>query len=181
VIEIPSNEDLMLAVGKGDVDAFEQIVLRHQVSAWNIAYRFVGNRHDAEDLVQDAFLRLLNAAPRYRPTASFRTYFSRIISHLCLDHLQKKRPLTLETLPELEDSALLSDRVIVNWERAVAVKKGIASLPPNQRLAVIFRYYEDYSYKEIAVAMETTEKAVERLLARGRETLERTLKDWTSE
>jgi RNA polymerase sigma-70 factor, ECF subfamily len=174
----PSDEDLMLSVGRGDVNAFEQIVLRHQASAWSIAYRFVGNREDAEDLVQDAFLRLLTAAPRYRPTASFRTYFSRIISHLCLDHIQKKRPLTSDKLPEYEDPAPLPDGVMVGEEQAMAVRRGMSMLPSNQRLAIILRYYEDYNYREIAVAMDTTEKAVERLLARGREALGNTLKEW---
>ena len=180
-MQIPSDEDLMLAVGRGDEQAFEQIVLRHQAYAWRIAYRFVSNREDAEDLVQDAFLRLLNAAARYRPTASFRTYFSRIISRLCLDHIRKKRPLSSDYLLEFEDPSPLPDGILVSKEKASAVRRGIALLPPNQRLAVILRYYEDYSYREIAAAMDTTEKAVERLLARGREALGRTLKDWVKE
>jgi RNA polymerase sigma-70 factor, ECF subfamily len=176
-----SDENLMLSVGKGDVEAFAEIVLRHQVSAWNIAFRFVCNRADAEDIVQDAFLRLLHAAPRYRPTASFRTYFSRIISRLCLDHIQKKRPLLTEALPDCEDPAPLSDRVVLDQEKAQAVRRCIASLSPNQRLAVILRYYEEYSYREIAVTLDITEKAVERLLARGRSALENELGAWTKD
>jgi RNA polymerase sigma-70 factor, ECF subfamily len=174
----PSDEDLMLLVGKGDVQAFEQIVLRHQTFAWSVAYRFVGHREDAEDLVQDAFLRLLAAGPRYRPTASFRTYFSRIISRLCLDHIQKKRPVSADHLLEFEDPSPLPDRVMVSEEQAMAVRRGMAMLPSNQRLAIILRYYEDYSYREIAVALGTTDKAVERLLARGREALGNILKEW---
>jgi RNA polymerase sigma-70 factor (ECF subfamily) len=172
------DEDLMLAAGRGDVQAFEQIVLRHQAFAWSVAYRFARNREDAEDLVQDAFLRLLAAAPRYRPTATFRTYLSRIICRLCLDHNEKKRPFYFDVLPECEDPAPPADRMVVSEEQASAVRRGIALLPPNQRLAIILRYYEECSYKEIAAAMETTEKAVERLLARGREALGNTLKDW---
>jgi RNA polymerase sigma-70 factor (ECF subfamily) len=177
-MRIPSDEDLMLAAGLGDVQAFEQIVLRHQTFAWSVAYRFVGNREDAEDLVQDAFLRLLAAGPRYRPTASFRTYFSRIISHLCLDHIQKKRPLTSDKLPEHEDPAPLPDGLVVREEQVLGVHRALTLLPSNQRLAIILKYYEDYSYREIAEAMDTTEKAVEHLLARGREALGNTLKEW---
>jgi RNA polymerase sigma-70 factor (ECF subfamily) len=180
-MNFPSDEDLMLAVGRGDAQAFEEIVLRHQASAWTIAYRFVGNREDAEDLTQNAFLRLLNAAPRYRPTASFQTYFSRIVSRLCLDHIQKKRPILLDALPELEDPSPLPDGVLVSKEKSSAVRRGIALLPPNQRLAVILRYYEEYSCRDIATAMDVTEKAVERLLARGREALGRILKDWVND
>jgi RNA polymerase sigma-70 factor, ECF subfamily len=174
----PSDEDLMLAVGRGDAQAFEQIVLRHQAFAWSIAYRFVGHREDAEDLVQDAFLRLLAAGTRYRPTASFRTYFSRIISRLCLDHIQKKRPVSADHLLELEDPAPLPDGLVVREEQVLGVHRALTLLPSNQRLAIILRYYEDYSYREIAVALGTTDKAVERLLARGREALGNTLKEW---
>jgi RNA polymerase sigma-70 factor (ECF subfamily) len=177
-MQLCPDENLMLAAGCGDVQAFEQIVLRHQAFAWSIAYRFVGNREDAEDLVQDAFLRLLAAAPRYRPTASFRTYFSRIISRLCLDHIQKKRPSASDELPECEDPNPLPDNVVVSEEEALAVRRSVDMLPPNQRLVIILRYYEDYSYREIAAAMDTTEKAVERLLARGRQSLGNSLKHW---
>jgi RNA polymerase sigma-70 factor (ECF subfamily) len=180
-MRIPSDEELMLAVGRGDERAFEEIVLRHQAYAWRIAYRFIGNREDAEDLVQDSFFRLLAAAPRYRPTASFRTYFSRIISRLCLDHIQKKRPISADHLLEFEDPSPLPDGVIVSEEQSSAVRRCIGLLPPNQRLAVILRYYGAHSYREVSIAMDTSEKAVERLLARGREALGRTLKDWVKE
>ncbi|HEY3295305.1 MAG TPA: sigma-70 family RNA polymerase sigma factor [bacterium] len=178
MIQTPRDDELMLAAGQGDVQAFEQIVLRHQAFAWSVAYRFVGNREDAEDLVQDAFLRLLAAAARYRPTASFRTYLSRIICRLCLDHMEKKRPVVCDELPECADTSPLPDGIVVREEQASAVRRGITLLPPNQRLAIILRYYEDCSYRDIAEAMDTTEKAVERLLARGREALGNTLKDW---
>ncbi len=105
----PGDEDLLLAVGRGDAQAFTELVRRHQAAAWSIAYRYSGNREDAEDLVQDAFLRLLNAAPRYRPTAAFRTYFSCIVSRLCLDHVRKKRPAPCADLPEVEYPAPTPD------------------------------------------------------------------------
>jgi RNA polymerase sigma-70 factor (ECF subfamily) len=168
----------MLAVARGDMRAFEQIVRRHQSFAWSIAFRFIQNREIAEDLVQDAFLKLLTAAPNYRPTATFRTYFSCILSRLCLDHLGKKRPIPCDELPDMEDPTPHPDRQLIIEEETVALKAAIALLPPNQRLAIILRYYENYNYREIAEALETTEKAVERLLARGRATLGNILKDW---
>ena len=80
-----SDEDLMLQVAGGDMDAFEVLVRRHQQSSLNVAYRFLTNRTHAEDVVQDAFLKVLAAAPRYRPTAKFRTYLFSVIWHLCVD------------------------------------------------------------------------------------------------
>jgi RNA polymerase sigma-70 factor, ECF subfamily len=176
-MHVPGDEELMLAVGRGDAAAFAELVRRHQSVAWCIAYRYNGNREDAEDLVQDAFLKLLNAAPRYRPTAAFRTYFTCIISRLCLDSVRKKRPSVGAELPDVVDPAPTPDVLLVDFERAAAVRRALGQLPPQQRLAVILRYYENYGYRDIAEALEITAKAAERLLARGREKLGVLLQD----
>ena len=88
---IRTDEELMLAVRAGDLAAFEHLVVRHQSSAWNAAYRFLGDAAEAEDLAQEAFLKILDAAPRYQPTAKFRTYLYRVVTRLCLDRLQRYR------------------------------------------------------------------------------------------
>ena len=161
-----SDEELMLAVGKGDLNALGEIVLRHQHSAWNIAYRFLGNETDAEDVAQEAFLKLLGAAKRYRPTASFRTYLHRIVTRLCLDWVAKKQPIYTNKLPEAADPARTASEKLISVERDLAVRKALYKLPPNQRMAIVLKYYEGIGYREIAATMEVTEKAVERLLAR---------------
>jgi RNA polymerase sigma-70 factor (ECF subfamily) len=166
-----SDELLVQATGKGDLKSFVQIVTRHQIWAWRIAYRFTGNEEDASDIVQDAFLRLLDASGRYRPTAKFRTFFYQIISRLCLDRAKKKQPLFLETIPDTADLSPSLTDALIQHEAAIAVRSALDTLPPNQRLAIVLRYYENLNYEEIASAIETTTKAVERLLARGREHL----------
>ena len=93
-----SDEELMLAVRDGDLGAFEQIVLRHQQSAWNVAYRFLGDRVTAEDVAQEALLKILDAAKRYRPTAKFRTYLYGVVTHLCLDYARKRKPAYVDDL-----------------------------------------------------------------------------------
>jgi len=65
-MSVPSDEELMLAVARGDLSALGQVVSRHQTSAWNAAYRFAGNSADAEDIAQEAFLKILDSAHRYR-------------------------------------------------------------------------------------------------------------------
>jgi RNA polymerase sigma-70 factor (ECF subfamily) len=166
----------MLDAGRGDLAAFEEIVRRHQGWAWSIAYRFLGQADDAEDAVQDAFLRLLDAAGRYRPSAAFKTYFHRIITRLCLDRARKRQPIYMEDVPDTADPGRSADDRIVQAEIVAAVRTALDALPPNQRMAVVLHYYEDLGYREIASAMETTPKAVERLLARGREGLRSILK-----
>jgi len=166
-----SDEFLLQAAGRGDLTAFSSIVERHQTWAWRVAYRFTGNEENAADIVQEAFLRLLDASGRYRPTAKFRTYFHQIISRLCLDEAKRKQPLLLETMPDSPDPAPDATDRMMQQETAIAIRTALAALPPNQRLAIVLRYEEDMGYEAIAAAMKTTTKAVERLLARGREQL----------
>ena len=162
----------MLAVAQGDLDAFDQIVLRHQELAWRIAFRFLGDRHEAENVAQEAFLRILDAAPRYKPTAAFGTYLSRVVTRLCLDHAQKKRPLPADSLPAVQDvNPSAAERMAVQ-DRDRTIRAALDGLPPAQRMAVVLRYFEGLDCRSVASAMDTTVKAVERLLARARGTLQ---------
>jgi RNA polymerase sigma-70 factor (ECF subfamily) len=169
---VPSDEELMLAVAGGDLSAFGQIVARHQTTAWNAAYRFLGNAADAEDIAQEAFLRILDSADRYQPTASFRTYLYRIVSRLCFDLSRRKRLRRHQLLPDLTTNGPSPEDVSLLEERAAAVRQALDSLPPAQKMAVVLRYYQDLGYWEIAAVLNTTDKGVERLLARARATLE---------
>ena len=172
---MPTDEELMNAVRGGDLDAFVQIVTRHQSAAWSAAYGFTGDANEAEDISQEAFLRVLRAAPLYEATASFRTYLYRVVTRLCLDHAKKKRPIYTDAIPEPRGVGQSPHDVLTALECRRQVQDSLERLPSNQRLAVVLRYYEGLSYVEIAEALETTVKAVERLLARAREKLERIL------
>lgn len=172
-----SDEHLLQASGRGDLDAFSRIVQRHQDWGWRIAHRFTGDEAEAADIVQDAFLRLLKAAGRYRPTARFKTYFYCIISRLCMDRAKKKHPQYLDTAPDSPDHGLNATQTLLDREKALAIRAALDLLPPNQRMAMILKYYEDLGYKEIAQALEITPKAVERLLARARQTLRTRLRE----
>ncbi len=174
----PSDENLMRSVCDGDLDAFEQVVLRHQAEAWRVAYRFTGDAAEAEDLAQEAFLRILDAASRYKPTATFRTYFYRVLTRLCLDHRRKKRPRLADPLPNMPDTTPRPSRQASRTERDAAIQSAVESLPARQRSAVVLRYFEGLPGAEVAEALDTSPKAVERLLARARRTLAGQLGGW---
>jgi len=161
----------MLAVSEGDLDAFEKIVRRNQEYAWRVAYRFLGQKQEAEDVVQDAFLRILEAADRYRPSASFRTYLYRVVCRLCLDRIKKKTPTIMESTLEIADPAPDALDRLTAREKKDAVKRALNALPPNQRSAIILSHYEGLHHREIAEILQITPKAVERRLARARERL----------
>jgi RNA polymerase sigma-70 factor, ECF subfamily len=157
----------MLLVSRGDRAAFNELILRHQGSAWVIAYRFLGDAIEAEDIVQTAFLKILEAAPRYQPTAGFSTYLCQVVTRLCMDFVQKKKPFPTASLPDRPD---LSQKPI-QGEEDREVRRALETLLPPQRMAVVLRYYEDLNYRQIATAMDVSEKAVEGLLDRGRKAL----------
>lgn len=165
----------MLSFARGDFQALEIIVARFQSKVWNIAFRFLGNEEEAQDVAQEIFLKIFEAAPQYHVTASFQSYLFRIVTNLCLDRIRKKQPVYLETLPDLESENPSPMEAILHQEQSAAVSQAIGQLPPGQRLAVVLKYFENLSYFEIADAMNISEKAVERLLARGRSTLKAAL------
>ena len=166
-----SDEELMSDVAHGDLSAFEQLVRRHQTSAWNAAFRLLGDDDDAEDVAQEAFLRILRAAHRYQPTAAFRTYLYRIVTRLCRDHRRKASP-SPHPNPDAETSQGPSpEACVAASEERRAVQEALAALPVKQREAVVLRYYESLTYDEIGEVMGASRKGVERLLARGRAAL----------
>jgi len=167
-----SDEERMQAVGKGDLDAFRDLVLAHQRSAWNVAFRFLHDPAEAEDVVQDAFLKILDAAPRYRPTASFRTYLYQVVSRLCIDRVEKKRPGYTDEPPDVADPSPGPGEIFAARQEEDAVRTAVDTLPANQRIALILKHYEGLSYAEIGAAIGVTAKAVEGLLGRARSVLQ---------
>ena len=176
-MKTPGDEELMLAVRDGDLAAFEQIVLRHQAEAWRAAYRFTGDAAEAEDLAQEAYLRILDAAGRYEPTAKFRTYLYRVLTRLCIDYRRKKRPILSDSLPRRADGEASPAEAAEQRDRDGLIQAALDALPADYRMAVVLRYFEGLSATEMAEAMGLTPKAVERVLARARHALEPRLKD----
>lgn len=161
----------MARVAAGDLSAFEELVVRNQSDAWVLAYRYLSDPVEAEDVVQEAFLKLLKSASRYQPKASFRTYFSRIVARLCMDFRSKKRPVYSNVLPESADPRDNPEAHLQNKEAGGELRRALADLPPAQRMAFLLRQVEGFSYSEIADAMDISPKAVDSLLQRARQSL----------
>jgi len=174
---VTSDEDLMLQAAQGDMDAFEQLVQRHQRAALNIAHRFLGRSAQAEDIAQEAFLKILAGASRYRPTARFRTYLYNVIWHLCVDAYRRRSPVALDALAPLQDAAEGPDELVLRRERAERVRQGVDELPPRQRMALVLKHFEGMSYQDIAEVMDCSPSAVDALLSRARAALRKALQD----
>ena len=166
---------LMMRVAEGDLAAFGEVVHRNQAGVWALAWRCLGDAAEAQDIVQEAFLRIYQAASGYRPTARFRTYLYRVVTRLCLDWKAKKHPDYTDTLSSFPDSSRSPEALAGQSELSDAVRKCLADLPMNQRLAITLRHYDGMSYDEIAEVLNVSAKAVDSLLQRARETLRQRL------
>lgn len=158
---------------EGDDEAFERIVETYQTPVYNLCYRMLGNAQEAEDAAQETFWRAYQAIRRYDPQRSFITWLLSIASHYCIDLQRKKRVPTLEIelMPE-EDAP---DQHTPNLERLVSRKEEeqmvhrlLDSLSPQDRAAMIMRYWHDFSDEEIGQALSLTVSAVKSRLHRAR-------------
>ncbi|GAF68614.1 unnamed protein product [marine sediment metagenome] len=172
-----TDEQLMMKAGRGDMDAFERLVERHQQGALNVAYRFLGDATLAEDVAQEAFLKVLAAAGRYRPSASFRTYLYNVIWHLCVDHYRRRRPSALDAVPIPSDRAPGPAQAALEEERGSLVREAVQGLPSRQRMALVLKHFEGLSYEEIGRALECTPAAVDALLVRAKRKLREMLRN----
>jgi RNA polymerase sigma-70 factor, ECF subfamily len=166
-----SDEELMLRIATGDERAFRALLPRYAARAIGLARRIMGNDADAEEIVQDAFLRVWVNAPRWRPQAAFRTWFYRIVFNLSLNRRRRAPFLPLETAGDPPDPAADASERIERDETNHAVAAAIAALPERQRAAIALTYDEELSNAEAATVLGTSVSSVESLLVRAKRTL----------
>ena len=161
----------------GNQDAFAELVNTYQNAVYNLCYRMLGERTEAEDATQEAFLRAYLNMNRYDPARSFKTWILSIASNHCIDRLRKRRLIWLsleEPLPpnvHLHSDEPDPEDVTIHDERSQAIQGLMNTLSTEYRAAVILRYWYDYSYAEIADILDTTESAIKSRLFRARQSL----------
>jgi len=172
----------MAKVAEGDEYAFEILVRRHQVSVLNLIYRFIGKRAQAEDLAQDVFIRVWQAAKSYEPRAKFSTWIYRITANLCLNELKSAgRKKLIPYFPgeegkeggfeTISDESPSAEERLLAEERIRQISDALQSLPEKQRMALILKRYDDLSYQEISKILGCSVSAVESLLVRAKKNL----------
>ncbi|QDY69493.1 RNA polymerase sigma factor [Qingshengfaniella alkalisoli] len=164
-----SDEDLLMHYAAGDAHAARVLTARLAPGVYRCAVRMLGDAAEAEDVTQDAMLRLWRQAPNWEHgRAQPSTWLYRVASNLCLDRLRRK---TTQPWPEGFDPASQApstqDRM-EQAERVTALKQALGALPERQRQAVILRHIEGLTNPEVAAVMELSVEAVESLTTRGR-------------
>jgi RNA polymerase sigma-70 factor, ECF subfamily len=174
------GEWLQLAL-EGDEDAFASIVETYQRPVYNLCYRMLGDPIDAEDAAQETFWRAYQALNRYDPKRSFPTWLLSIAAHYCIDQQRKRRIpiLSVDLLPEEDapDNAPSPEKVVSVLEESAQMRKLLSSLGPQDRAAVVLRYWYEFSEEEIAKSLSLTVSAVKSRLHRSRKMLAQNWKE----
>jgi RNA polymerase sigma-70 factor (ECF subfamily) len=190
----PSSEEqdaqddvaLMLRVKKGDLEAFEALVEKHQHSVVGTAAKMLGGCGDPEDIGQQVFLRVWKSAARYQPSARFTTWLMTITRNLVFNEmrrLQRSRLVPMDAGEEdaphhqyVDPGSAEPGEALLDTELRQAVDAAIAALPENQRTAIVLRRFENMPYEEIARVLRTSVPAVKSILFRARTELKERLK-----
>ncbi|MCP5087195.1 MAG: RNA polymerase sigma factor [Rhodobacteraceae bacterium] len=166
------DDALMALFANGDGEAASILAARHTPRVLALAWRLLSDRAEAEDVAQDAMMRLWKIAPDWRNgEAKVSTWLYRVAHNLCMDRLRRRRSVDIEKIAEPEDKTPGVDARMIQTDRAEALHVALAELPERQRLAVTLRHLQELSNPEIAEIMETSVEAVESLLSRGKRTL----------
>jgi RNA polymerase sigma-70 factor (ECF subfamily) len=166
-----SDEDLMARIAGGDEPAFRLLARRYATRAVGLARRITGNDADAEEVVQEALLRVWTNAPRWRPLAAFRTWFYRVVLNLCLSRRRRARFVPLEAAGDPSDPSADVAAAAERDETERRIAAAIGDLPDRQRAAIVLTYHEGLSNAETAAILETSVSSVEALLVRAKRTL----------
>lgn len=171
-----SDEALMARVARGDEPAFRTLSRRHLPAMLGLARRILGNAADAEDVAQEAMLRVWTHAPRWQPLAAFRTWLTRVVVNLCLDRKRRAAWVALDAAGEIVDPAPGATEQAETDERERLLAAAIAELPDRQRAAIALTYGDGMSNAQVAEILDSSVSAVETLLVRGKQNLRRALK-----
>ena len=178
---------LMRLVAGGDTTAFERLIQRHQTLVAGTVARMLGSNSDVEDIAQQVFIRVWKSAGRYVPRAKFTTWLLKITRNLVFNEMRraKRHPhLPVQIEPEAEEMPLKDeatatpDASLLQAELQTEIEKATMLLPETQRIALVLRRYEEFSYEEIADVLDLSVPAVKSLLFRARTELRERLKDY---
>ena len=173
-----SDEELVRRISEGNHGAFAQLVERHSKLFFSAAYRMLNNVEEAEDTVQDAYVKLWQQPDRFDPSkgVKFTTWFYRVVTNLAIDQTRKRKPqVKSEVLDVMADKAPLADEQLSEQDEQTALEEAIERLPERQKAALNLCFYEGLSNKEAAEVLDVGVKALESLLMRAKKALKEDL------
>jgi RNA polymerase sigma-70 factor (ECF subfamily) len=170
-----SDEQLMARYQQGDARAFDTLLGRHYQSVFNFLVRNTGNAATSEELLQDVFMRVIGSARKYEKRAKFTTWLFTIAKNIVIDHSRKQRfrrhksldaPLGADDDRSLGDSvkddhpSVMADRRFADAEFTARLDAAMSKMNEDQRMVFVLREFQQLSFQEIAVVVETSENTV---------------------
>lgn len=164
----------------GDRAAFTALVQAHAARVRATAFRFLNDGEAAEDVVQEAFIRVYRAAAEFRPDAAFTTWLYRMVVNLCWDHRRRvaRARRLQQAVAQSPGTVPPTATPLEDAERTAAVRAAVAALPDRQRLAVVLHRFDGLSHAEVADVTGWSIGAVESCLVRGYAALRKSLAEW---
>jgi RNA polymerase sigma-70 factor (ECF subfamily) len=173
------DHDLVERTRRGEVDAFGDLVGRYQTSVFNVCYRLLGERQEAEDLAQEAFLRGYQRLSTFDADRPFGPWIRKVAANLCLNRLQHRTPVRLPLDEERDDPPDVDQpdpaQIHESAEQVEALRRALADLPPRYRAVIELRHFQDLSYEEMARTLALPLSDIKTHLFRARRLLARRL------
>jgi RNA polymerase sigma-70 factor (ECF subfamily) len=175
------DSELLANVLNGDHNAYTELVYRHYREAYVVAYRFVGDREEAEDIVQTAFLKLWERPGMWNPgmDSRFTTWFYRVVVNLCLDWRKKRKPVLNPQLSmgifNEKVNETSQEEFHIQSEQQVQLEAQIETLPTRQRTAINLCYSTGMSNKQAAEVMGISLRALQSLVMRAKSSIRKNL------
>ena len=167
----PTDRDLIQRARRGANDAFGELVTRYQTSVFNVCYRMLHERGEAEDLTQETFMRAYDRLHTFDLEREFGPWIRRVAANLCLNHLEAQKVTAPLDEERDADESQRPERQVEVKERSAQVRTALASLPPHYRAVVELRHYQELSYDEIAAELNIPLSDVKSHLFRARKIL----------
>ena len=183
-----TDEELVARSRTGDMDSFNQLILRWERPIYALAYRVIGQEEDARDVAQETFLRAFRALPGFKGQAKFSSWIYRIALNLCRDWIRRKRRTPVSPLPDDVDISELAaeqgpsesvEDLVARRELSAVVEEAMKLLPEEQRTAVILKEYHGMTFQEIADLQGCPLSTVKTRLYQGLSVLRKHLKERT--
>lgn len=173
----PSDDDLLEQAATGDRRAFQALMERHARPMLALAQRVSGSADDAEELVQDAFLKVWTMAPKWHRggRAQFSTWLYRVVLNSCLDRRRRPRWSGLDEVEEIADSSPGAAQQLLLRRQRSLIQEAMTAIPERQRAALFLHYFSEISAPQAACVLEISVSAMEALLIRGKRALKKEL------
>lgn len=170
------EQEWIREVLSGNKQAYGQIIDKYKNPLYGTILRMTRNPHDAQDLVQEAFIKVYEQLDKYKATGSFSSWFYRVAINHCMDQFRKKQHKQSEIDTEMIQDHRHPEIIFLKQEKSRQLERLIATLPEDERMIILLRYGQELSYQEISDVLDLSLSNVRNKLHRAKKKMRKTAK-----